>query len=362
VRSAAAALSLAAALLLAGSARASAPALSLTEAAHGLAQPDYVTATPADPGALYVVEKPGTIERVVGDVTDPTAFLDISRLVATAGDQGLQSLLFSPAYATDHTFYVDYTGRDGSVTVAQYRSRTGKPPRQVRILLRVTHAREPDHNGGQIAFGPDGRMYVGLGDSGCCGDVENVAQNPKSRLGKLLRAAPPFRHWEIAGYGLRNPWRFSFDSATGDLYLADVGQDAWEEIDHRAAADLPAPANYGWSRWEGTHPYNTSVAINPGPPVPLVFPVYEYPHGPDCAVMGGYVYHGSLMPDEDGRYFFTDYCSGVIRTLTVSDGALVDERDENVPPVSAPTSFGLDAAGELYVVSMGDGAVYRLSE
>jgi glucose/arabinose dehydrogenase len=226
----------------------------------------------------------------------------------------------------------------------------------------VAHPTFSNHNGGQVVFGPDGMLYAGFGDGGSGGDPRNNAQNPAQKLGKLMRAAgPSFTSWAIAGDGFRNPWRFAFDSATGDLYIADVGQNEWEEVDYRAAADLPTPANYGWSRYEGTHDYNTSIVLNP--PSPLVQPILEYDHSTngDCAIIGGYVYHGSAMVDEVGRYFYTDLCTGAVRTMVVSGGVATDNRTENIT-VSSPSSFGLDAAGELYVASLGDGKVYRISE
>ena len=357
-------------LLVAGSAQATPPPLQLTEAAHGLSSPVYIASTGADPSAIYVVEQTGRIQRVVGDVTDPRPFFDIHTKVTVSSEEGLLSMAFSPAYATNHLFFVYYVDHGGKIRVAEYRARPPHKPSLVRILLTVKHPKFTNHYGGQLQFGPDGMLYAGLGDGGSGGDPANNAQNPASRLGKLLRAAgPSFTDWTVAGYGVRNPWRYSFDSVTGDLYIGDVGQDAWEEIDYRTSAQLATPVNYGWSRYEGLNDYNTGITVNPpDPPVPLVFPVYEYDHATnhDCAVLGGYVYRGTDMPDEVGRYFFADLCTGIVRSLVVSGGVASDERDESdgVPSPSSfePSSFGVDAAGELYIASLGTGAVYRFSE
>jgi glucose/arabinose dehydrogenase len=354
----------AALLFLAGSARATLPQLVLTPAAENLDQPVYVASTPADSGALYVVEKVGVIERVVNDVTDPTPFLDISKKVGTAEERGLLSMAFSPTYAQDGLYYIYYTDHGGTIHIAQCHKQGKKT--KIKDLLRIKHPQFANHNGGQLQFGPDGDLYAGVGDGGSGGDPPNNAQNPTKLLGKLLRAAPPFKEWQIAAYGLRNPWRFSFNSANGDLWIGDVGQDTWEEVDYRSESDLPTQVNFGWSRWEGNHDYNTGIALTPTPGG-YIGPVFEYDHAThnDCAVIGGYVYHGSgspLMPDEVGRYFFTDLCTGQIRTLSAPGGVLSDERDENAPTVNQPVAFGVDASGELYVVSIGDGTVYRLSE
>jgi glucose/arabinose dehydrogenase len=359
LRASVAILAVAALLLLGGAAQAAPPSLQLIEAAHDLSSPVFVASTSADPAAIYVVEQTGKIQRVVGDVTDSVPFLDISSTVHFEDDQGLLSMAFSPSYARDRRFFVDYVGDGQKITVAEFKARPGKPPKRVKTLFRIVHRMHQYHYGGQLQFGPDGRLYVSLGDSGCCGDPDNSAQNPKDKFGKLLRAAPPFAKWQIAGYGFRNPWRFSFDSATGDLYVADVGQDAWEEVDYRAVADLPTPANYGWSRYEGSHDYNTSRTVNPGPPTPLVFPIQEYAHGSgDCAITGGYVYRGTAMADEVGRYFYADFCTGTVWSMAAGGG---DNRVESIT-VNAPSSFGVDTNGELYVAALGEGKVYRLSE
>ena len=212
---------------------------------------------------------------------------------------------------------------------------------------------ESNHNGGELAFGPDGKLYAGIGDGGGGGDPLHSGQTPTSKLGKLLRAAgPTFKSWQVAGYGLRNPWRYAFDSATGDLYIGDVGQGEPRGGRLPAGRHLATPANYGWNRYEGTQDYDTGTLLDPAdsPATPLVFPVQEYDHSNgDCAIIGGYVYRGSAMADEVGRYFYADLCSGRVWSMAAGGG---DNRLEAVT-VNFPVSFGTDSAGELYVVSRG---------
>jgi glucose/arabinose dehydrogenase len=373
---------IAALLFLSGSAGAVTPTLQLVQAGSGFSSPVSLASTSADPNAIYVVEQGGRVRRVVGGVTDPKPFLDISRNVRMVGEQGLLSLVFSPTYATDHTFYAYYVSKKSAVTVSQFVPKktkikgkdgkdggggkggggvSSKSPFKETVLLTVNHSKFDNHNGGQLAFGPDGKLYAGIGDGGGGGDPLHSGQNPTSNLGKLLRAAgPTFKTWQIAGFGLRNPWRYSFDSLTGDLYIGDVGQGNREEVDHRTAVDLATPANYGWNRYEGTADYDTSTILNPpASSTPLVFPVQEYDHSNgDCAIIGGYVYRGSAMAGVAGRYFYADLCSGRVWSMAAVGG---DNRLESVA-VNTPSSFGTDSAGELYVVALGDGKVYRLAD
>ncbi len=356
--SAAALAAVAALLLLGGAASAAPPTLQLVQVGPGFSNPVYMTSTSADPTAIYVVEQGGRVWRVVNGVADPKPFLNISSKVHFAGELGLFSIAFSPAYATDHLVYAYYINKKIRVTVSRFKV-SGTSAKETPLL--TVKSRYHDHNGGQVAFGPDGKLYAATGDGGGGGDPLHSGQTPQSNLGKLLRAAgPTFKTWQIAGFGFRNPWRFSFDSANGDLYIADVGQVNREEIDYRAAANLPTPANYGWNRYEGSADYATSTVLNPPTSsTPLVFPVQEYGHtNGNCSVIGGYVYRGSTMPDEAGRYFYADFCTGTVWSMAAGGG---DNRVESAT-VNFPVSFGTDSAGELYVVSRGDGKVYRLSE
>ena len=369
-------------LLLGGSAAAVTPTLQLVQAGSGFSSPVSMASTSADPTAIYVVEQGGRVRRVVNGVTDAKPLLDISKNVRTRGEQGLLSIAFSPAYATDHTFYAFYVSKKKLVTTSQFvllkksKGKTGKNGQdgdgkgggrsvgrfKETVLLTVNHSKFDNHNGGDLAFGPDGKLYAGIGDGGGGGDPLHSGQTPTSNLGKLLRAAgPTFKSWQVAGYGLRNPWRYAFDSATGDLYIGDVGQGEREEVDYRAAATLATPANYGWNRYEGTRDYDPGTLLDPAdsPATPLVFPVQEYDHSNgDCAIIGGYVYRGSAMADEVGRYLYADLCSGRVWSMAAGGG---DNRLEAVT-VNTPSAFGTDAAGELYVVSLGDGKIYRLAE
>jgi glucose/arabinose dehydrogenase len=214
-----------------------------------------------------------------------------------------------------------------------------------------------NHNGGQLQFGPEGDLYVGMGDGGGGGDPRAYAQNLSSRLGKLLRRDidRTGSSWEIVGYGLRNPWRFSFDRGTDNLYIADVGQGEWEEIDF-TPRNSPGLENYGWDVFEGTHEFEDKQPSGNGK---LVFPIYEYSHGQGCSVTGGYVYRGKAIPSAQGRYFFGDFCLGTIWSLVVVNGEATDVRTHSIN-VDSLSSFGEGRNGELYAVSLG-GAVYRIA-
>jgi glucose/arabinose dehydrogenase len=286
--------------------------------------------------------------------------LDIRSLVKSGGEQGLLSVAFHPRYARNHRFYVDYTDRNGDTHVVEYRS-NGRAalPKTARRLLFVDQPFD-NHNGGQLQFGPDGRLYVGMGDGGSGGDPGNRAQNLNIRLGKLLRLNVDKRgaRWQVAGYGLRNPWRFSFDRLTRDLYIGDVGQDHWEEVDVRTPRQWRGLNNYGWRVWEGRSRYTSGQQVNPHGT--LVFPVVVYSHSQGCSVTGGYVYRGRAVAAAKGRYFYGDYCSGTIWSLRASGGKLTSGPRREPFKVSGLSSFGQDAAGELYATSL-DGTIYKLN-
>ena len=348
------------ALVVSAALAVSAPsALHLQPVAEGLASPTYVTAAPGELGNLYVVEQPGTIRVLAGGRVRATPFLDIRSRVRSGGERGLLSVAFDPGYRRNHLFYVDYTDRNGDTRVVRFRARGGRAVLSSAKQLLFVAQPYPNHNGGQLQFGPDRQLYVGMGDGGSAGDPENRAQNLLSRLGKLLRTSVTTRRpvWRMAAYGLRNPWRFSFDRATGDLYVGDVGQDEWEEVDYRTRAQLERRWNFGWARYEGDHPFKSGPFSGASPYVP---PAAEYQHtGGSCSITGGYVYRGRAIPALRGRYVYGDYCSGAVWSLRISGGSAVDVRRE---PISVPslTSFGQDGAGELYAVSQ-NGRVFRLA-
>jgi glucose/arabinose dehydrogenase len=329
--------------------------LKLTRVATGLDAPDDLASTPGEPNRLYVVEQPGRIRVIENGRLSPQPFLDITSAVQSGGEQGLLSVAFHPDYANNGLFYVDYTDLDGDTRVVEFEARGAEAPVRKRELLFVDQP-YANHNGGQLAFGPDGRLYVGMGDGGSGGDPENRAQNLDERLGKLLSLDVDHRGsaWRIEGYGLRNPWRFSFDRETGDLWIGDVGQGEWEEIDHTPQGE-PGLENYGWDVFEGGHRYEDEA---PNPRGRLVMPVAEYSHDHGCSVTGGFVYRGEGIPAAQGRYFYGDYCSGNVWSLALRDGKATGIRRHRFR-VGALSSFGEDAAGELYLVSL-EGNVFRL--
>jgi len=316
----------------------------------GFDQPVHVTAPRSEPGRLYVVEQTGRI-RIVRNGRVTGTLLDLRSQVSCCGEQGLLSVAFHPRYARNRKYYVNYTDRNGDTRVVEY---TGG--RRLRQVLFVDQPYS-NHNGGQLMFGPDRRLYVGMGDGGSGGDPENRAQNLGSRLGKLLainvdrRGARP----QIVGYGLRNPWRFSFDRRTGDLYIGDVGQNSWEEVDFTPRRS-PGVENYGWDVYEGRSRFEPKA---PNPRGRLVFPIAVYSLGGGfCAVSGGFVYRGRTVPSAAGRYFYGDNCTGTIWSLRVVGGRARSARKERftLPGIS---SFGEDAAGELYAVTL-NGRLWKL--
>jgi glucose/arabinose dehydrogenase len=282
-------------------------------------------------------------------------FLDIrSRVESGYSEQGLLSVAFSGGYAENHQFFVYYTNKSGDVEIDAFRSKLGRAVLSSRRrLLVVNHRANDNHDGGQLQFGPDGHLYAGTGDGGSGGDPPNNSQNLSRKLGKLLRLNG--NRWQIYAYGLRNPWRFSFDRANGDLYIGDVGENAWEEIDYRPRA-AKGLVNYGWSAYEGLVSYTSSRLNHAGT---LVKPVQVYRHaGGNCSVTGGYVYRGRAVGAARGRYFYGDYCSGSLWSLRISGGRAVDNRRESTR-IDSLSSFGQAANGDLYAVSL-DGSLYKL--
>lgn len=353
-------------------AQAGTPGLVATPVATGLSAPLWLT-SPAGDSRLFVVEQRGTVRIIEDGALLPDPFLDLRSAVASGGERGLLSLAFHPEYASNGRFYVDYTDRKGDTRVVAYRVSAADPdradPASGDTILAVDQPYS-NHNGGLVAFGPDGMLYVGLGDGGSGGDPRGNGQNRGTLLGAILRldvdGASPYRvpsdnpfvgqaglRGEIWAWGLRNPWRFSFDPASGLLYIADVGQSDWEEIDAEPAAS--GGLNYGWNVMEGRHCYGSSSCATQG----LVQPVLEYGHDQGCSITGGFVYRGSAMPDLRGTYFYSDYCSGWLRSLRYDGSRVGEERSWDVGPLGQVLSFGRDANGEIYVLSA-NGTVYRL--
>lgn len=346
--------------------------LALETVASGLDQPLYLTAPAGDP-RLFVVEQPGRIKIVKDGRLLPAPFLDLTDRVRSGGERGLLSVAFHPRYGENGFLYVDYTDLRGNTRVERYtvsRDPDRADPASARLVIAIDQP-FANHNGGLVMFGPDGMLYVGMGDGGSGGDPYGNGQNRGTLLGKLLRldvdratpyAVPadnPFAagrdgRGEIWAWGLRNPWRYCFDPASGLIYIADVGQNRWEEIDVQPAAR--GGLDYGWNVLEGSHCYRASDCDRTG----RVAPVLEYGHDQGCSVTGGFVYRGRRIPSIAGRYFYADYCRGWIRSFKYERGVVTEQR---VWPDLAPgqvTSFGQDAAGELYVCAQG-GTVYRLA-
>lgn len=337
------------------------PSVALRQLPSTFDQPVYLAAPPGDTGRLFVVEKGGRIVIVRDGERLPKPFLDISGKVSRGGERGLLSMAFHPRFADNGWFFVNYTDLAGDTRVVRYRvSRTdpeAAAPSTARVVLRVVQPYS-NHNGGQLQFSPGGRLFVGMGDGGSAGDPQRRAQNPRSRLGKLLRLNVDVSPVKVGIYakGLRNPWRFSFDRATGALWIGDVGQNSWEEIDYLRPG-RPAGANLGWNAYEGTHVYNAAVAAKLKRSS-LTWPVSQYNHRVGVSVTGGYVYRGSALPALRGFYIFADFRSGRVWAKKGPGGArsVLPGADGKVSQVS---SFGQDAAGELYIVSLA-GPVYQI--
>jgi glucose/arabinose dehydrogenase len=348
----------------------------LQPVATGLNNPLYLTTPPGDTDRLFIVEQAGTIRIVKGGALLPDPFLDIRDRVSSGGERGLFCLAFDPAYGSDGRFVVHYTDLNGNTRLSVFHVSADPDRADPASETIVLAAQQPfsNHNGGQILFGPDGYLYLGLGDGGGAGDPQGNGQKITDLLGDILRldlssgtsAVPPADNPFVGrsdaepaiwSYGLRNPWRFSFDRATGDLYIADVGQSAWEEVDvATAAAGIGKGVNYGWNRMEGAHCYGASACDTTG----LALPVLEYDHGQGCSITGGYVYRGAAIPALQGHYFYGDYCNGWVRSFRVQDGQAVDKAQwPTLAPGGPVLSFGEDQAGELYVLSA-NGTVFRI--
>jgi len=345
--------------------------------ASGLSGPVYVTQPLADTSRLFIVERPGRIRVMHHGTLLVTPFLDITSSVSSVGERGLLSMAFHPNYSHNGQFFVYYTDLNGAVTIARYAVSADSnvaAPSSAQTIISIPHS-FTNHNGGQVGFGPDGYLYLAPGDGGTGGAN---GQDTTVLLGKVLRidvnatspyvvpATNPFvgrlpARPEIWAYGLRNPWRFSFDRLTGDLYVADAGESAWEEVDFQFAGNSGGQ-DYGWNIMEGAHCFNPPTGCATAG---LTLPVFEYSHGlndANCVIIGGYVYRGQRLPILSGRYFFADFCAGWIHSIRVQGGVVVDLQDHTPQfgTLSSINSFGEDALGELYL-TVQSGNVYRIA-
>jgi glucose/arabinose dehydrogenase len=330
--------------------------LRLQVIASGLSEPLALAAPRNEPNRLYVAEQAGRIRVIVNGRLRAAPFLDIRNLVTSGGEQGLLGLAFHPNYERNRRFYVQYTDNGGDTRVVEYRSNGQRALPGTRRQLFFGNDPYGNHNAGQLAFGPDGRLYFSQGDGGSAADPENRAQNRASLFGKLIRIDinRPARR-QIVAMGLRNPFRFSFDRATGDLYLGDVGQGAWEEIDYLPRARLGGLTNFGWDVYEGRATFEQK-GLGGGR---LVQPIVVLPNPPHASVIGGYVYRGRALPALRGRYFYTDFYANRIYSLRVRGGRATGVRTESFS-ANGVAAFGEDPRGELYVVALSEGRVYRL--
>ena len=351
-------------------------AIDLQPVVDGLASPLFVGHAGDGSGRLFVVEQEGRVRVVRDGRLLPEPYVDLSSRIASGGERGLLGLAFSPDFAEDGLLYVDYTDRDGNTVVSELHapdpSADRADPASERVLLRIEQPYS-NHNGGALAIGPDGLLWIATGDGGSGGDPQGNGQRLDTLLGKLLRIDPrqvggapygvpadnPFvgranARAEIWAYGLRNPWRFSFDRATGDLWIGDVGQSSIEEVDHWPAGS-PAGPDFGWNTMEASACFDPPEGCDR---TGLVLPVAEYGHDRGCSITGGYVYRGSALPGLVGTYLYGDYCSGTIWAL---DGTSASPSPRVVGETGfALASFGEDEAGELYVADLSGGRILRL--
>jgi glucose/arabinose dehydrogenase len=352
--------------------------LGLDTLAVGLSKPVFLTSPPGDNGRLFIVEQTGAIRIIKNGTLLPTAFLDITNSVTKGGEQGLLGLAFDPDYAQSGRFFVSYTapggGNAGHAVIARYQVSANPDladPASAAVILTQNDPYD-NHNGGMIAFGADGYFYFGLGDGGGGGDPLNSGQNPNDFFGSILRldvrgngtytipASNPFANsttaaHEVWSYGLRNPWRWSFDRQTHDLYIGDVGQEQHEEVDVQPAASAGGE-NYGWNIMEGFSCYGGGTCNQAG----LKLPVLDYSHSNGCAIVGGYVYRGAALPSISGQYFYSDNCTSFIRSFHWTGSGIVDQKDWPDLAISGSvSSFGEDAAGELYIVDLG-GRIFKI--
>jgi glucose/arabinose dehydrogenase len=346
------------------------PRIKLQKLAHTFKEPIFATA-PAGASRLYVVERAGRV--IMGSGTTWSTFLDIrSRVGSNGSEQGLLSIAFHPKYSKNHRVFADYTDRNGDTHVVEFKvsATTGKAHAgSERLLLKIKQPYQ-NHNGGLLKFGPDNNLYIGMGDGGSSGDPQNRAQNRKSLLGKILRinvdgakpyTVPKSNPWsngsggrkEIWLYGVRNPWRFAFDSPSGLMYIGDVGQNEWEEIDVFKRS-TGAGRNLGWDKWEGTHIFERKTMRGTH-----TKPVLQYSHGAGCSVTGGEVYRGARVDALKGWYLYADFCQNWIKAFRYSSGKIVQKA--KFGGVEQISSFGTGGNRDVYVVSL-SGGVYRIAK
>lgn len=356
-----------------------APNIQIEPIITGIESPVAITHAGDGSGRLFITLQIGKILVYDGQQLLPTPFLDIGSLITTGGERGLLSVAFHPNYVAKGFLYVNYTDLNGDTVIARYMVSVDPnvvDPASATILLVIPQP-FTNHNGGQLQFGPDGYLYIGMGDGGSGGDPLNNAQNLASMLGKILRIdvdadfpygiplANPFignpnANPEIWALGLRNPWRFSFDRLTGDLLIADVGQSSWEEVNFQQATSMGGE-NYGWRLMEGTHCFNPSINCNDGS---LTLPILEYDHSLDnCSITGGYRYRGALYSGLEGVYFYADFCTGRIWGAYLNASGSWNSEQLLDTDLSI-TAFGEDEDGELYLAhfSSANGTIYKVTE
>jgi glucose/arabinose dehydrogenase len=347
--------------------------LRLTQIGDRFRSPVYLTSPPGDP-RLFVVEQAGRIVIVKNGSALSEPFLDISSRVKSGGEQGLLSMAFHPDYRTNGQFFVNFTDRQGDTHVERFTVTTNPDvadPQSAKLVISIDQPYS-NHNGGHVLFGPDGMLYIGMGDGGSGGDPRGNGQNPNALLGKILRlnvsrtepysipVGNPFTAGssgrpEIWATGVRNPWRLAFDRTSGLLYIADVGQNEIEEVNVVQASR--AGVNYGWNVMEGDKCYRANVCNRDG----IQMPALTYDHsGGACSITGGYVYRGRAVPSIAGHYFYSDYCSGWVRSFRFQNGRAVDRREWRVDNLGHVVSFGEDSSGELYIVGE-NGRIWRIS-
>ena len=345
--------------------------IGITSFATGFSSPTDIS-HPVGDARLFVVQQTGAI-RILNPngTTNATNFLTLTTATISNGsERGLLGLTFHPNYATNGYFYINYTNTAGNTVIARYSVSTANPnvadPASATILLTITQPYS-NHNGGSLKFGPDGYLYIGMGDGGSGGDPGNRAQNINENLGKILRidvdSASPYGipadnpyvgitgNDEIWAIGVRNPWKFNFDSLNGDLWIADVGQNQYEEI-NKTASPLPVGLNFGWKCYEGNHVYSTCAGT-----LVYTYPIAEYPHGSDaCSITGGYVYRGTVYPGLVGKYIFADYCSNKIGYINTTGGIVWTTAFTSLNA----TTFGQDVNGEIYI--SGGSVIYKIRD